>query len=303
MAIKTRRLREIPLAFAMLGPSLLVLLTFVLYPLGKAVWLGQQTCDVQGKNCKSVGWGQYTNVIKSDQFQHALWVTVKFALITVPIGLALGVGLAVLADKQLRGMRFFRTIFSSTIATSVAVASLMWLFLLQPSIGVLANLGWLHDIFPVIKEPGLLKDSGTALWSVGISSIWANLGFTFILVTAGLQSVPKEMHESAYVDGAGGWMRFTNITLPLISPTLLFTTVVLTSRAFQAYGEIDLLTNGGPIPQDSTTTVTYLIYGSSSIIKNNDGLQAAVAVLLFVIMLALSALQFRGFGKRVHYGS
>jgi ABC-type sugar transport system permease subunit len=111
------------------------------------------------------------------------------------------------------------------------------------------------------------------------------------------------MHESAYVDGAGGWMRFTNITLPLISPTLLFTTVVLTSRAFQAYGEMDLLTNGGPIPQDSTTTVTYLIYGSSSIIKNNDGLQAAVAVLLFVILLAVSALQFRGFGKRVHYGS
>jgi ABC-type sugar transport system permease subunit len=179
----------------------------------------------------------------------------------------------------------------------------MWLFLLQPSVGVLANLGWLRDIFPVIKEPGLLKDSGTALWSVGISSIWANLGFTFILVTAGLQSVPKEMHESAYVDGAGGWMRFTNITLPLISPTLLFTTVVLTSRAFQAYGEMDLLTNGGPIPQDSTTTVTYLIYGSSSIIKNNDGLQAAVAVLLFLILLALSALQFRGFGKRVHYGS
>ena len=91
MAIKTRRLRDIPLAFAMLGPSLLVLLTFVLYPLGKAVWLGQQTCDVQGKNCKSVGWGQYTTIIKSDQFQHALWVTVKFALITVPIGLALGV--------------------------------------------------------------------------------------------------------------------------------------------------------------------------------------------------------------------
>jgi ABC-type sugar transport system permease subunit len=287
----------------MIGPSLLVLGIFVLYPLGRAVWLGQQRCNYQGKNCQSVGWGQYTNVIQSNEFQHALWVTVKFAAITVPFGLALGVGLAILADRHLRGMRFFRTIFSSTIATSVAVASLMWLFLLQPSVGVLANVGWLNSLFPVIKEPGLLNDPGTALWSVGISSVWANLGFTFILVTAGLQGIPRELQESAYVDGAGGWARFKHVTLPLLSPTLLFTTVVLTSRAFQAYGEMDLLTNGGPVPQDSTTTVTYFIYGSSSIIKNNDGLQAAVAVLLFIVLLGLSALQFRGFGKRVHYGS
>jgi ABC-type sugar transport system permease subunit len=300
---RRRKWRETPLAVAMLGPSLLVLGIFVLYPLGRAVWLGQQRCNYQGKNCQSVGWGQYTNVIQSNEFQHALWVTVKFAAITVPFGLALGVGLAVLADRHLRGMRFFRTIFSSTIATSVAVASLMWLFLLQPSVGVLANVGWLNSLFPVIKEPGLLNDPGTALWSVGISSVWANLGFTFILVTAGLQGIPRELQESAYVDGAGGWARFKHVTLPLLSPTLLFTTVVLTSRAFQAYGEMDLLTNGGPVPQDSTTTVTYFIYGSSSIIKNNDGLQAAVAVLLFIVLLGLSALQFRGFGKRVHYGS
>lgn len=300
---RRRTWRDTPLALAMLGPSLIVLGVFVLYPLGRAIWLGQQRCNYQGENCQSVGWGQYTNVIKSGEFQHALWVTIKFAAITVPFGLALGIGLAILADRHLRGMRFFRTIFSSTIATSVAVASLMWLFLLQPSVGVLANVGWLNSIFPVIKEPGLLNDPGTALWSVGISSVWANLGFTFILVTAGLQGIPKELQESAYVDGAGGWARFKHVTLPLLSPTLLFTTVVLTSRAFQAYGEMDLLTNGGPVPQDSTTTVTYLIYGSSSIIKNNDGLQAAVAVLLFIVLLGLSALQFRGFGKRVHYGS
>ena len=81
-----------------------------------------------------------------------------------------------------------------------------------------------------------------------MSSIWANLGFTFIVVTAGLQSIPRELYESAYVDGAGGWTRFTNVTLPMLSPTLLFLSVVLVSRAFQAYGEIDLLTDGGPTP-------------------------------------------------------
>lgn len=299
----SRRLREWGLAAAMLLPSLVVLVTFVLYPLGRAIFLGRQRCDAQARNCRTNGWRQYLDVAQSDEFRHALWVTVKFALLTVPVGVALGLGLAVLADKQLRGMRVFRTVFSSTVATSVAVASLMWLFLLQPSRGVLANIGWLNELFPVMKNPGLLNDPGTALTSVAVSSVWANLGFTFIVVTAGLQSIPRELHESAYVDGAGPWRRFSEVTVPMLSPTLVFVAVVLTSRAFQAYGEIDLLTNGGPTPQDSTTTLTYLVYGSSSIARNDAGLQSSVAVLLFVVLLALSALQLRGLGRRAHYGN
>ena len=104
------------------------------------------------------------------------------------------------------------------------------------------------------------------------------------------------------VDGAGGVRRFWSVTLPLLGPTLLFVVIVLTTRAFQAYGEIDLLTDGGPQPDDSTTTLTYLIYGQTSIINNNSGLQAATAVLLFLVMLVLSLLQLAGIGRRVHYG-
>jgi sn-glycerol 3-phosphate transport system permease protein len=299
---RPRRRGDTKVAAMMLAPSFILLTVFVIYPLGRAVWLGQQRCDAQGDRCTSNGWDQYIDVFRSEEFQKALWTTVKFAMITVPLGLVLGVGLAILADKQLKGIGFFRTIFSSTVATSIAVASLMWLFLLQPSVGVLANVKWLGDLFGVVKDPGLLRDSGTALGSVAISSVWANLGFTFIVVTAGLQSIPKDLYESAFVDGASGWMRFTNVTLPMLAPTLLFASVVLTTRAFQAYGEVDLLTQGGPKPQNSTTTLTYLIYGNESIIRNNDGLQAAAAVLLFVVLLLLSALQFRGFGKKVHYG-
>ncbi len=299
----TRRWREGLLALVMLGPSAVVLGTFVLYPLGKAVWLGRQRCDARAQNCRTTGWTQYTDVLQSKEFTHSVWVTVKFALLTVPLGVALGIGLAVLADKHLRGIGFFRTVFSSTIATSVAVASLMWLFLLQPSRGVLANVGWINELFPVVKNPGLLIDSGTALSSVAISSVWANLGFTFIVVTAGLQSIPRELHESAYVDGASAWRRFTNVTVPMLSPTLLFVSVVLTSRAFQAYGEIDLLTKGGPRPDNPTTTLTYLVFGEGSIASKDAGLQASVAVLLFVILLALSVVQLRGFDRRVHYGN
>jgi ABC-type sugar transport system permease subunit len=267
------------------------------------VWLGQQRCNVQGRNCVSNGWDQYVDTFLSSEFQHALWVTVKFALITVPLGLVLGVGLAVLADKHLRGIAVFRAVFSSTVATSVAVSSLMWLFLLQPEIGALSNVGWLGDLFPVIKSPGLLRDPGTALTSVALSSVWASLGFTFILVTAGLQGIPDELFEAAAIDGATSSRRFRYVTLPMLGPTLLFVVIVLTTRAFQTYGEIDLLTSGGPTPYDSTTTLTYLTYGQDSIIRGNVGLQAATAVLLFVVLLALSLLQLRGIGKRVHYGT
>jgi len=289
-----RRWRDGALAAALLAPSFAVLSLFVLYPLGRAVWLGHQRCDATGSSCRSNGWDQYVDVFRSREFQQAFGVTFRFALVTVPVGLALGVGLAVLADKQLRGMSLFRTVFSSTVATSVAVASLMWLFLLNPNVGVLAD--WLGG---TAKNPGLLNDEDTALWAVAVSSIWANLGFTFIVVTAGLQSIPAELHESAYVDGAGGVRRFVDVTLPLLAPTLLFVAVVLTSRAFQSYGEFDLLTGGGP--GGSTTSLTYLVYGSNSIIRSNSGLQAAVAVLLFVTLLVLSLLQIRGVERRVHH--
>lgn len=287
----------------MLAPSIVILTTFVLYPLGRAIVLGQQRCDAQGRSCVSNGWDQYLDVFRSIEFQNALEVTFRFALITVPLGLVFGVGLAVLADKALRGIGVFRTIFTSTVATSVAVASLMWLFLLQPEVGALSNVRWLARIFPVIKDPGLLRDPGTALWSVALSSVWAGLGFTFVLVTAGLQGIPQELHEAAAIDGATGSRRFWAITVPMLGPTLLFVVIVLTTRAFQVYGEVDLLTSGGPRPGDVTTTITYLTYGNDSIINNNAGLQSATAVLLFVVLLALSMLQLRGIGKRVHYGS
>ncbi|HEY7625749.1 MAG TPA: sugar ABC transporter permease [Ilumatobacteraceae bacterium] len=294
-------MRELPVATAMLAPSALILGVFVVYPLVRAIQLGHLRCDATGKRCREGGWGQYIDVFRSNEFQHSLANTGRLALMTVPVGLALGIGLAVLADKQIRGIGFFRTVFSSTVATSVAVASLVWFVLLQPEVGVLPDL--LHGLIPSLKQPGLLRDPGTALPAVALSSIWASLGFTFIVITAALQSIPRELYESALVDGAGGWMRFTNVTLPMLGPTILFTSVVLTTRAFQAYGEIALLTGGGPDPERPTQTVPYLIYGQNSLVKNDIGLKSSAAVLLFFVLLVLALVQFRGLDKRVHYAS
>ncbi len=297
----TRRWAEFPLAMAMLAPSAVILGVFVVYPLGRAMFLGQQRCDNFGDNCVSNGLDQYVDLFRSVEFQNALGVTVKFALITVPLGVIFGVGLAVLADKYLRGIGAFRAVFSSTVATSVAVASLMWLFLLQPSVGALANIGVVQQHLPDREGPGLLQDPDTALFAVALSSVWANLGFTFILVTAGLQSIPRDLHEAAAVDGAGGIRRFWSITVPMLGPTLLFVMIVTTARAFQAYGEVDLLTGGGPQPSNPTTTIPYFIYGQNSPIRNDVGLQAGSAVLLFLLLLVLSGLQLAGIGRRVHY--
>jgi ABC-type sugar transport system permease subunit len=295
-----RRLRDVPWAIAMLVPSLALIGVWTVYPLVKSIQYGHSTCNVTGTRCTDQGWGRYWQVFQSHEFQHSLVVSLKLMGLTVPTGLVLGVGLAVLADKHLRGIGIFRTLFSSTVATSVAVASLVWFVLLQPQIGVLADLlsGW----FPVLKNPGLLNDPGTALLAVALSSIWANLGFTFIIVTAALQSVPRDLYESAYVDGASSMRRFTNVTIPMIAPSLLFVGVVLTTRALQTYGEIALLTQGGPNPQKSTTTIPYLIYGRASIIHNDIGTKSAAAVLLFLLSLVLALVQFRSFEKRVHYG-
>ena len=177
-------------------------------------------------------------------------MSLKLALMTVPAGLILRVGLAVL-DKHLRGIGFFRTV-QQPVATSVAVASLVWFVLLQPEIGVLSDL--FHEWIPSLKQPGLLRDPGTALPAVALSSVWAGLGFTFIVITAGLQGIPRDLYESAYVDGAGSWRRFTNVTLPMLSPSILFITVVLTTRALQTYAEVSLLTRR-PGPEKSTTTI------------------------------------------------
>jgi sn-glycerol 3-phosphate transport system permease protein len=293
--VSRSRLRESLLALVMLAPSLVLFGVFVFYPLVRTFYLGLHQNDFFGGNQVYVGFSQYTDVLTSDAFRHSLWVTVVFALLTVPLGLVLGIGLAVLADKAVRGIGIFRTVFSSTVATSVAVASLMWLVLLNPSIGVLTRL----LPFDVLKNPGLLNSPRWALVAVSLTSIWQNLGFTFIVVTAGLQSIPEELYESAMMDGAGGWRRLTDVTLPMLSPTILFSAVVLTIGAFQAYGQIDILTEGGP--GDSTRVLVYSIYGKSSPIIGNQGVQAATAILLFVLLLVLSLVQFTALERRAHY--
>lgn len=294
--LKRYRPAEIALAAALLLPSLVLFGVFVFYPLGRTVWLGLHETDFFGGNRIWVGWSQYGDVLTSDDTRNSLWVTTLYTLLTVPTGLALGVALAVLADKPLRGISAFRTIFSSTVATSVAVASLMFLVLFNPSIGLMADL----LPFEVLSRPGVFNDPGTALVAVSVATIWQNLGFTFIVVTAGLQAIPRELYESAELDGVSPARQFREITLPLLSPTLLFGIVVLTITAFQSFGQVDLLTQGGPL--DRTNLLVYSIFDNAFGLNRNEGVASVQAVALLGVLAVLSAIQFSFLEKRVHYG-
>ena len=288
-----RKTRDMLLGYALVLPSLLVFGTFVFYPFIKNFWLGlYSTPPFPGLPRRWVGVSQYRDVLTSHLFTNSFKVTIQFVLLTVPIGIALGLGLAVLAHQRLRGIGIFRTIFSSTVITSVAVASLISLTLLNPQIGLLNYwLGRTGSLSP-------LDDPKWALVAVAGVTIWQNLGLSFIIMSAGLQGVPDELLEAATVDGAGSWSRFRNVTLPLLSPTLFFATVVGSILAFHSFGQIDLLTEGGP--QEHTNVLVYAIY-KTVFKENNDGKAAVLAIALFAVTLVLTLVQLRILERRVSY--
>jgi sn-glycerol 3-phosphate transport system permease protein len=287
--------RRLGFALIFLAPSLILFGVFIFYPLIKSVYLGFYETDPFGRTGSFVGTDQFQEVLTSEDFRHALWVTFLFCLYVVPTGMLLGLGLALLANQRLRGISIFRTIFSSTVATSVAVASVMWLTLLNPNIGVL------NYILEQLTLPRVqwLTDPDWALLAVSLTTIWLNLGLTFIVTLAGLQAIPEELYESAKIDGAGRWSSFWSVTLPMLSPTLLFVFVISTIFSFQSFGQIHMLTQGGPL--DATTVIVYAIYREGFEFQN-WGVAATQAIALFVLVLALTGIQFRFLERRVFYG-
>lgn len=289
----SRRTRDALLGYALVLPSLLVFGTFIFYPFLKNFWLGlYRTPPFPNLPRSWVGLSQYKDVLTSQLFTNSFKVTVEFVAITVPVGIALGLGLAVLAHQRLRGISVFRTIFSSTVVTSVAVASLISLTLFNPQIGLLNYwLGRTASLSP-------LDDPKWALVAVAGVTIWQNLGLSFIIMSAGLQAVPDDLLEAARIDGAGAWSRFRNVTLPMLSPTLFFATIVGSILAFHSFGQIDLLTSGGP--QDHTNVLVYAIY-RTVFQENNNGKAAVLAIALFGTTLVLTMLQLRFLERRVSY--
>ncbi len=290
---RARKVREALLGYLLVSPALLVFGVFVFYPFFKNIWLGMyRTPPFPGLPKRYAAFDQYERVLTSPEFRNSLRTTVLFVVATVPTGIVLGLLMAMLAHQRLRGITIYRTIFSSTVATSIAVASVIFFTLLNPQVGLLTY--WMGRQ----GEPSLLDDPTWALWAVAGVTIWQNLGLSFILMSAGLQGVPDDLLEAAEVDGAGSWSRLRNVVMPLLSPTIFFATIVGSILAFQAFGQIDLLTQGGPLKK--TNVLVYAMY-DAVFRQNNEGKAAVLSVALFVITLVLTLIQLKLLERKVTY--
>jgi sn-glycerol 3-phosphate transport system permease protein len=305
----TGRVKESLIALVFLSPSIVIFAAFFFYPFEQLVLRGLYRNNTAGTNLRYVGWSQYGDVLGSDAFLDALWRSVQYVIFTVPAGLILGTLLAVAANRKLKGSKIFQAIFSSTIATSAAVASVVFLVLLNSQIGVIEGGIPPYELDrPLLDNPSGVMDFGlfqlstptsAALFGVALSSIWQNLGLSFVIVLAGLQAIPAEVDEAAALDGYGPVRRFFRITLPLLSPVLMFLVVVLVIFALQAFAPIEFLTQGGPA--GSTRTLVFEIFQRQTPNKLHEG--AIMSVGLFGVTFIVTLLQFLLLEKRVHYGS
>jgi sn-glycerol 3-phosphate transport system permease protein len=286
------RVRETLIAVAFLVPSLVVFAAFSFYPFQQLILRGLYRNNSAGTNLRYVGWSQYEDVLTGPEFRDGLWHSAQFVLFTVPVGLVLGTVLAVAANRRLRGIKVFQAIFSSTIATSAAVASVVFLVLINQQIGVY------QGGVPGFGDQAILENPRTAMFGVSLSSIWQNLGLSFVIVLAGLQAIPQEVEEAATLDGYGPVRRFLRVTLPMISPVLMFLVVVLVIFALQAFAPIEFLTNGGPAR--STETLVYKIFQRQAPDRMGEG--AVLSVGLFGVTFLVTLAQFLLLERRVHYG-
>lgn len=281
-----QRVREALLGWAFLLPALLVFGFFMYFPLATLVNLALHRESRFGDSVWA-GPGQIQEVLAGSDFREGLIHSGLFMVYTVPLGVILGTVLAVVAHRRLKGIAVFQTIFASTVATSVAVASVVFLTLVNPQVGYFRDVGWLS-----------LANPDTALFSVSLSSVWQNLGLTFIIVLASLQAIPAEMEEAATLDGYSTIRKFFRVTVPLISPALFFLAIVLVVFALQAYAQVELLTRGGP--GTSTETLLYKIADPRGVRSMGD--RAAMSLGLFVLTAVVASVQYGLLSRRVHYG-
>lgn len=289
-----RSLRSFLEGLLYLSPSLLIFALFVFIPLIRNFLLSGYATDLLGRPSIWVGLAQYQRLIASPDFANSLLVSAEFALLTVPTTIAVSLVLALLGSMRLRGISVFRAIFSSTIAVSGATAALIFMYMYNPATGPFAYFMALMGLPPI----QWLTGTATALVAVSIVTVWLQLGLNTIILIAAMQGISEEYYEAARIDGASFWASLRAITLPLLSPTMFFLLVVDTLGALQAFTQFQVMTKGGPV--HATDVVVYSIY--RSFYFNGDyGFAAAQAVVLFFIMLLLTAIQFGVIERRVFY--
>ncbi|NLZ81260.1 MAG: sugar ABC transporter permease [Clostridiales bacterium] len=294
MKMTKREKRNTLVAYSFLLPNFLGFLIFTLGPILFAFILAFLNWDGNNK----ITWNGLNNFIRlatDKYFKKSLINTIVYAIGTVPLTLVCSLGLAVVLNQKVKGKNFFRTVsFFPYVASLVAVA-VVWNMIFNPSYGpvnmILMKLG-------VEKPPKWAADKDFAMLTVILFSVWKNMGYYMIIYLAGLQGISGELYEAAGLDGANGWQKFKNITWPMLSPTTFFVTIMLTISCFKVYDQIYMITQGGP--GDATLVLVYHIY-NTAFISWDLGYASAISMVLFVLVLTVTIIQFRGEKKFVNY--
>lgn len=291
-----RARRNAGVAWLFLLPSLAGLGVFVFYPLGRSVYLSLHGNDLFGGAGAFVGLRNYTQMLSSSDFRQVLVTTLAFTLLTVVPGVLGALVVVLLLEARVRAARFFRTAFAVPLAFSAASASVVFAVIYNPAIGV-AN-GVLGQLG--LDRIGWLTDPSVALVSVSVATVWMQFGYGVLVLAAGVGGISPEVFEAARLDGATGWRLARRVTVPLLGPQMFFLVVVSTIQSLQSFGQIHILTKGGP--DGATTTLVYSIYQNAFAFgSSNFGLASAQALVLLLVVLACTAVQFGVLERKVHY--
>lgn len=277
-------------AWLYLAPALILLGIFTFYPTIQLFINSFYEMDGMGTK-NFLGADNYTNLLKDEEFWNTIKNSFTFIMWSVPIGMATGLGLALLINKEIKGKGIFRTIFFSPVVTSLVAAGLIWVWLLNSDYGVV---NMLLVKMGLDKIPWLV-DEKYAMSSVITMTAWKDAGYNMILFLAGLNTINESYYEAAKIDGANRWQQFWGITWPLLMPTTLFVLVVRTIFSFRTFEQIFAMTKGGPM--GSTTVFVYYIYEKA--FNNFElGYASAAAVILLIIVLSLTFIQFKLTNKK-----
>ncbi|MHB1489130.1 MAG: carbohydrate ABC transporter permease [Cellulomonas sp.] len=291
---RSRRTREYLVFLAFAGPNLVLIALFTYRPLLTNMYYSTLDWNLGSRTATPVGFGNYLRWFHDPSSLEVLRVTAVFTVATVGATLLLGLLLATALNRRIRGRTAARAIVFAPYVLSGVGVGLVWLFIFDPTYGALSALLRLWGT----AGPDWYLDRSWALVMVIVVYVWKNLGYAAVVYLAALQSVPQDVLDAAALDGAGALRRFTRITVPLLSPTTFFLMVTTMLSSLQSFDLIQVMTKGGPL--DGTTTLMYQVY-VEAFVNGRAGYSAAVATILFVVLLLATLVQMRFLERKVHY--
>jgi multiple sugar transport system permease protein len=283
-------------AYLFLAPVLIMFGVFTFFSVGYAFYLSFHEWNILEPAKPFVGLDNYRRLIDDSRFHQSIGNTLYYVAGSVPLTMGIGLAVALLLNTQIRARGLFRALFYLPVLTPLVIASIIWKWVYNGDYGLL---NYYLMKLNLINEPLLwLSDKNLAMPAVIITSVWKGVGYAMVVYLAGLQSIPDDYYDAAKIDGASGWRRLRDITIPLLAPTTLFLLVTSVLGSFQVFTQIFIMTNGGPLGR--TRTVVWYIY-TTAFRDFNMGYAAAMAFALFAIMLVFTLVQFRFMRRDVQY--